>query len=91
MCSAITHPLTCNMIYLGHYVSPHHLDLRSNFVLNFFEGHYYCIYFDALRRVKHHDVQIMSLAFLVQKLFRKKNIFPKVAILTSLDLYCLIC
>ena len=65
------------------------LDLWSNFEIDLFRAT--CSYFDAFRREEHDAAKIMCLAFLVQKLFAKKQFLQKSAILTFLDLYSLIC
>ena len=64
-----------NITYLGHHVTSHDLDLRSNF--NIDPSRSTCIYFDAFRREEHDDAQIMSQVFLVQKVFAKKHCLQK--------------
>ena len=70
---AETHRLICNMAYPGHDVTSSDLDLRSNFDLDFPRST--CIYLDASRREEHDGGRIISLAFLVQKLLAKNNLF----------------
>ena len=71
---AETHSLICNMTYLGHNVTSRDPDLRSNFDLEV--SRLKCIYFDMSWQEEHDSVRIISLAFLVQKVFAK-TIFVK--------------
>ena len=72
---AETHRLICNITYLGHHVTSHDLDLRSNFGLDFLRSTYKC--FNASQGEEHDGVGIIPLAFLVQKLFAKNNLSNK--------------
>ena len=47
------------------------LDLMPNFEIGLFRST--CTYFDAFRRQEHDAAKIMSLAFLVQKLYTKNR------------------
>ena len=79
---AQTHRLICNMIYLSRPVTSGDLDLRPNSDIDLLRS--ICIYFDACRREEHNAAKIMSLAFLVEKLFVKDHFRKKKL---SFDLY----
>ena len=64
-----THRLICNMTYLSRHVTSRDLDLMSNSDIDLLRS--ICIHFDVSRREEHDVPNIMSLAFLVQKLFVK--------------------
>ena len=76
-----SHRPICNMNYLGRHVTSRDLDMWSNFDIIFFRLTWICFYVS--RREKHDWVRIISLTFLVQKLFKKMS---KISILTFLDL-----
>ena len=60
---------------LAHQMTLHDFDLRSSFDINLLTLK--CKYYDASRRGERDSVQIMSLAFLVQKSFTKNNFLIK--------------
>ena len=68
---AQTHRLICNVTYLSRQVTSRDLDLRSNSDIYLLRS--ICIYFDGSRREEHGAAKIMSLVFLVQKLFVKNH------------------
>ena len=72
---AQTHLLICNMTYVASHVTSRDLDLRPNSDIDLLRPK--CAYFDASWRQEHDAAKIMSLAFLVQKLFAKKTFFKK--------------
>ena len=80
---AQTHRLICNMTYFSRHVTSRDLDMRSNSDIDLLR--YICIYFDLSRREEYDTGKIISLAFILQKLF-VKNHFCKNTILTFLDL-----
>ena len=69
---AQTHRLICNMTYLARHVTSRDLDLRSNSDIDLLRSK--CTYFDVSWRQEHDAAKILSVAFLVQKLFAKKNL-----------------
>ena len=72
---AQTHRMICSMTYLARHVTSRDLDLRSNSDIDLLRSK--CTYFDASWRQEHDAAKNMSLTFLVQILFAKKNIFAK--------------
>ena len=61
------------LAYLAEHVTSRDLDLRSNSEIDLYRST--CTHFDAFRGVEHDAAKIMSLAFLVQKLFVKNRFF----------------
>ena len=70
-CIVTTNPLICNMIYLVQHLTSDDLDLRSNIDLTLLRSS--CAWFNAPWRDEHAGTRIRPLAFLVQKLFAKKD------------------
>ena len=60
------------------------LDLSSKFDIAILRSTY--THFDASRREEQYAAKIMSLAYIVQKLFEKNIFFQKLVIFTFLDL-----
>ena len=81
---AQTHRLICNMTYLARQLTSRDLDLRSNFDIDLLRS--ICTYFDASRHQEHDSAKIMSVAFLVQKLFAKNHFCKKKRYFDFLDL-----
>ena len=69
------HRMIWNMPYLAQHVTSRDLDLRSNFEIDLFRST--CTYFDAFRREEQDAAKIMSLAFLVKRLFAKNRFCKK--------------
>ena len=59
------------MIYSAIHVTSRDLNLGSNFDIDLFTS--ICIYFDPSRGKEHYGTRIMSLTFIVQKLFAKNT------------------
>ena len=72
---AQTHRLIYNMTYLARHVTSRGLDLRSNSDIELLRSE--CTYFDASRRQERDAAKILSLDFLVQKLFVKDHLCKK--------------
>ena len=72
---AKTHRLICSITYSAQNVTSRDLDLRSNFEIDLFRSK--CRYFNTFRRLEHDAAKIMSLAFLVQKVFAKNSFCEK--------------
>ena len=66
---AQTHRLICKMTYLAQYVTSLDVDMRSDSDIDLLMLR--CGYFDASWRQEQDAAKLMSLAFLVQKLFAK--------------------
>ena len=60
---------------LSNHVTSRDLELRSHFDIDLLK--WTCIFFDASRQEEHDGAHIMSLAFLVQKLFEENIFLPK--------------
>ena len=65
----------CSMTYLAQHVASCDIDLRRNSDIDLLRS--ICTYFDASRREEYDAAKISSLAFLLQNLFAKKNVFAK--------------